>query len=338
MCVVIVVWLAAGSDLSSGARAGGEGGRSERPAAAEEELPQPTDGGTPSDSRAGVSVSVCVCVCVYVCNCLIPLPPSLLPPSSLSSLQATLVEKESMVLMLQQSFLESDDASPETSAHASPTQNRPLTPSGSTLSLGSTSSMASSLLSDPLSHSPTFKHRDQRYTPYLTNGGGAPLINSSLARRGQMNGSDPNLTEQEGAPPGTKPSTSVPDTLSSQVDPPHKSSLPTSFSHAPSTCDQSDSISSVSAPFPTTVTASSPRHRMRRVTSKTPPPDYHLQAPSLPRSLDREPQRSHTPNLQLFNTLFRDGVLGNHGNGSRGVKMMGRVFVHHHAISNPHRV
>ena len=264
--------------------------------------------------------------------------------------------------MLQHSFLELDENSPPLTTHPSPPHishpsllhHHPLTPSGSILSLGSTTSLASSLPSDSQSHShsntqihshsPMYRHRDHRYTSsHLTNGGGAPVISTPLGRA-QMNGSHLSLLETEATPTPVRKRS-------------HRLSAPSG--HAPSTFDQSDCVSSVSSPFPVT-SSSSPRHRPRGVASKTPPPDYdlcplshaHPAGNHRQSSLDSESQLSlsdhahittghappptgHTSNLQLFNTLFED-VLSNHGNSGKGVKLMGRAFSHH--ISTPHRV
>ena len=280
-----------------------------------------------------------------------------------------------MIDMLQHSFLELDENSPPLTTHPSPPHlphpsllhPRPLMPSGSILSLGSTNSLASSLPSDSQphphpntqhhSHSPTHRHRDHRYTSsHLTNGGGAPAI-STLLERAQSNGGPLSLLEMEAPPTATPPPSLLGLTTPTSVRRKRSHRLSAPSGHAPSTFDQSDCVSSISSPFPVT---SSPRHRPRGVASKTPPPDYdlcplshaHPAGNHRQNSLDSESQLSlsdhthvttghaplttgHAPNLQLFNTLFED-VLSNHGNSGKGVKLMGRAFSHH--ISSPHRV
>ena len=89
-------------------------------------------------------------------------------------------------------------SSPSHNAHLSPTHSKKSATSGNTqytgtyhcvndcldacpgsileLSHGSSTSPNSSLISEPQSHSATHRLRDQRHTPYLTNGGGDPAL------------------------------------------------------------------------------------------------------------------------------------------------------------------
>ena len=93
------------------------------------------------------------------------------------------------------------------------------------------------------------------------------------------------------------------------------------------------------------INPSNPRHVVRRVKSKTPPPQSEVSL--LPHSykyssLERGPPVSHTPlELQLFNTLLGDAVPGGptaavasgrgvNSSGKHSLKGVNTLYSHHH--------
>ena len=209
------------------------------------------------------------------------------------------------------------------------------------LSLGSSPSPSSSLLSEPQLHLDTLIYRDH-HTPYLTNGGGDPVTNTSLHPTGSTDEHSSTTKRHNneevapvinsslvGIPLRSTTASPLPSSRPSTVgaSPKHRISDNTQEKPSPSTdihhynVNQSDTSSDLR------VSTTNPRHMVRRVQSKTPPPRSEVRIP--PKnykysSLDRGPTASHTPSeLQLFNTLLGDAAPGETGSG-RGVKPNGK--------------
>ena len=236
-----------------------------------------------------------------------------LPFHRVSSLQASLKEKDAMLQVLQASLLEPEDGSPDDFLY--PSRDSPMKPfNGSLLSLNSGGSSASSVGEIPaqFSSSPPTKLREfgAHNGGYMANGmmfGRGPYhqVNSSHTEYGLplVNGHGPNTR---------------------YLGPTHSKSAP----NTPRTCRPRSSHPNMvmaadvgPSSAPSSVLSSPANHKKRKVKAKsrTPPPNYHIvgapQERQKRRSVDGlldgadpSPNISQSSQNDLFDSLFSNGL------------------------------